>query len=155
LPDCAVDLLVDAQRGDAPDRAVEHENARVARHAVETSMLTSAVRVDRLIEPDIGRVVGADDRASPIGLEAGRNAVRLLLHVPAVVHALDGRGFEASRGVGERSAPLEGLPAARFLAHAQYCTPIQLPGKGAVGTGQSLPRVPLTRSFALQRSQEC
>src|SRR6185437_14795997 len=97
--------------------------------AVGTPMFASAVRVDRLFEGNVRGVVGADDRARAIGLEARRNAVRLLLDIPAVVHALDGLGFEASGRVGERPAPLEGLSAARVLAHASTVRPYSYPVK--------------------------
>src|SRR5581483_3813390 len=94
--------------------------------AVDAPMLTAPVGVDRLLESDIGGVVRADDAPGPVRLDAGGNAVGLILDIPAIVHGEDGTGLEAPRRIGQRAAPLKGLAPPGVVAHGNTVRPYSL-----------------------------
>src|SRR5438067_5140808 len=71
------------------------------RIAVDAAMLTAAIRIDRAIEADIGRVVAGDDRARRIDREGRQQSCRL--------------GFDRVPAIVERH-PLLALEAAAFVA---------------------------------------
>src|SRR5215469_16142579 len=93
--------------------------------AVGASMTASSIRIDRLLERNIRRVVGRDDRARALRLQCGRDAVGRLLHVPPVVDRFELRQVEATRRIGEGSPALQYLFSGDGAAHEAYCTPIQ------------------------------
>ncbi len=122
----AIDCIARANLRDRPRGAVRHEHACVPPVAIDTCMLASAIRVDGLLEGNVGRVVGADDPLGPIRLQRRGDAVRLLLDVPAVIHPLEFLALKPSRRVRKGAPALEYLPSYCLAAHARDCTPIQL-----------------------------
>jgi hypothetical protein len=80
-------------------------------------MFASTIRVDRLVESDVGRVVPADHAFRAVGFQRRVDAVGLLLDVPTIVDRLDAGPFEATRGIGKSAPAFEGLFAGNFVAH--------------------------------------
>src|SRR5712692_1762951 len=75
--------------------------------AVDAAVLAAAVRVDRLLEADVGRVVARDDRARALLGDRGlERALVLLLGRPAVVEWLAQRAFETPLQERARSAKM-------------------------------------------------
>src|SRR5438067_10230665 len=72
------------------------------RIAVDAAMLAAAIRVDRAVEADIGRVVAGDDRPRRVDRQNCRQPRRLFLQrAPAIIEcdpllALEAAGFVAS-----------------------------------------------------------
>src|ERR1700722_11396647 len=102
------------------------------RIAVDTSMLASPIRIDRLLERNIRRVVGCYDTAGTIGLHRGGDGVRLLLDVPAVVNLLEALTLEAAGRVGE-GTPAQKRFSSHWTAHGAYCISIQSGGESSLG----------------------
>src|SRR5713226_6035432 len=76
-----------------------------ARVAVDAAVLAAAVRVDRLLEADVGRVVARDNRARALLGDRGLEQARvLLLGSPAVVERLAQGAFETPLQERARSA---------------------------------------------------
>src|SRR5438309_6872277 len=92
-------------------------------------MTASSIRIHRTLERDIGRVVGADDRARTLRLERRGDAVGCLLEVPAIVHRLELLKIEAAGRIGERSPAGEGMPARDRATHGDtvyiYRSPVK------------------------------
>ena len=73
-------------------------------------MLAAAVGVDRLVETDVGAVVGGDDALGRLAVDLGREGLQLGEAFPAIVEGLAQLGLEAPDAVGARA------PAAAPLA---------------------------------------
>src|ERR1700694_2927883 len=127
----AVDFIADPQFRDAARPSNTHEDQRVTRATVITSMLASSIRIDRALEGNVGRIVVADDRARTLGLERRGDAVGCLLEVPAIIHRLELLEIEAAGRVGQCSPAGEGMPARDRSAHGgtvhPYSTPVKPP----------------------------
>src|SRR5206468_10568621 len=91
------------------------------RVAIDTAMLTAAVRVDRPVETNVRRVVASDDRPRRIhGQCRGQRHRLLVCRAPAVVQGDALFGFEASAVVACSPAPLAGPNCGRHLHAADY-----------------------------------
>src|SRR6185312_12354371 len=80
--------------------------------AINTSMLAPAIRVHRLVEGDVGRVVAGDDAARALLGDLGARARRGLVQqqaLPAVVLGVVTDGLEAPLRVGGGAAALDRL----------------------------------------------
>src|SRR6185436_20647663 len=94
---CSVDFIANADICQRLRRAIPHQYRSFAVRTVHARMLASPIRIDRLAESDVGRVVAADDRARRLGGDRGFELVRrLFLFVPAVALELFGQLVEAS-----------------------------------------------------------
>src|SRR3979490_3101411 len=80
-------------------------------------MRAPPIRIDRLLKGNIGRIVGADDRARTLGLERRGNAVGCVLEVPAVSHSLEPVKVEGAGRIGEGAPACERLAAGDRAAH--------------------------------------
>src|SRR4029077_1013659 len=85
----AVDLVPDLQLVQRPRASISHEDSCVSSCAVRARMSASSIRIDRLLERDVGRVVVADDGARSVGLERRGDAVGFVFEVPAIVDRLE------------------------------------------------------------------
>src|SRR4029077_13479662 len=99
----AVDLVPDLQLVQRPRAAISHEDSCVSSYTVTTTMTASSIRIDRLLEGNIGRIVVADDRARTLGLERRGDAVGFVFEVPAIVDRLELLQIEAPGRIRERS----------------------------------------------------
>src|SRR6185369_12033122 len=83
------------------------------RVAVDAAVLAAAIRIDRLRERDVWRLVAGDDRARCVDRYRGldrRRLLRLLIErAPAVVDPNPGLRLEAAVRIGDGAAPLAGL----------------------------------------------
>ena len=80
-----------------------HVRVGRAREAVDAAVLAAAIRIDRAVEADVGRVVARDDLARPLLGHRRLERRQLLDRAPAVVER-DARGrLVAARGVRQRS----------------------------------------------------
>ncbi len=86
-----------------PRRQAEKGMGR-PREAVDAAMLAAAVRVDRTIEADIGRIVAGDDLARGIDRDRGLERRQFIEALPAVVERDARLGLEAPAGIGLRAA---------------------------------------------------
>src|SRR2546429_2854637 len=77
---------------------------RRPRKTVDAAMLAAAVRVDRAVEADIGRVVAGNDLASGIERDRGLERRQFLEALPAVVECEPRLSLETAAGVGLRAA---------------------------------------------------
>src|SRR6185369_15385992 len=76
--------------------------------AVDAAVLAAAVRVDRAVEADVGRVVARNDRARALDGDLGLElALRPLVRGPAVVERLARRAFETALQEGARAPHVE------------------------------------------------
>src|SRR5438132_7342371 len=85
---------------------------RRPRVAIDASVLASLIRIDRLREPDVGRVVAGDDGARALHGDSGLERRKLLVALrgrrfPAVVRRLSRVAAEAIAGIESRAAPFE------------------------------------------------
>ena len=81
---------------------------RRPRVAVDAAVLAAAVRIDRLLEMDVRRIVAADDRARALlGHDGIRPRRRLVLAIPAVVLARARDRLEAAFAIRRRAAALD------------------------------------------------
>src|ERR1700704_2523895 len=80
-------------------------------------MRAPPIRIDRLLKGNIGRIVGADDRARTLGLERRGDAVGCVLEVPAIVHCLELLKIEAAGRIGQGAPARERLAAGDRAAH--------------------------------------
>ena len=85
-------------------------------------MSAAAVRIDRLLEWDVGGVVAADQPAGMLGGHGERRPFGLGFLEPAVVHRLGAVPFESAGGIGERTLSTPHRAAAQRGRHAEYCT---------------------------------
>src|SRR5690242_18076749 len=88
-------------------------------------MLAASIRIDRLTEPDIWRLVAADDRARRLGHRDGVDAVGQFLFGPAVVLESLREFVEAAGRVRERAA------AFHRACHARDCIYVQRASKSS------------------------
>ncbi|MCY1461124.1 hypothetical protein D9M71_787480 [compost metagenome] len=92
--------------------------------AVRTAMFAAAVRIDRLAEADIRRLVAADDAAGGFGAYFGaqprRGELLALVRRPAVVHRFADGDLETARQVRA------GAPAFDRNTHRQRLSPGRL-----------------------------
>src|SRR5512145_107007 len=103
----AVDLVSGSNLRERLDAAVSHEDRRFPIEAVDTAMLASAIRVDRLVERDVGRVVARDDRLRGFARDLGADRrQRFLVAPPTVVDRLALERLVAALEVGWRAASL-------------------------------------------------
>src|SRR5688572_28599959 len=80
------------------------------RVAVDAAVLAAAVRVDRLREADVGRVVMRDDRARALDRHAGLEFPRVgLVRGPAVVERFARHAFETALHERARSPKIAGV----------------------------------------------
>src|SRR5262245_60130205 len=93
------DLVANLDVGQRFRLAVCHQDSRFTLEAVDAPMLAAPVGVDRVVEADVGRVVGGDDGPGAIGLDRLDDAARLLFLPPAVVDRLSGVLVEAPRRI--------------------------------------------------------
>src|SRR5207253_874171 len=85
--------------------------------AVAAAVLAAAIRIDRLREADVRRVVPGDDRAGGLADVFGIGmARRVFLEIPAVVESDLGAGLEAAWRVDAGTASLAHVPA-EVVAH--------------------------------------
>src|SRR6185437_2906305 len=118
LPLGPIDGIPWLQLRDRTRRPVGHEDWRIAGHAVGTSMLAAAIRIDRLLEGNIRGIVARDDRACRLGAHLGCDRVGQLVAIPAVVDALGATLEVARRRIAERAATA-------IAFHGGYCTSVQ------------------------------
>src|SRR5690606_14323426 len=90
-----------------PSASIRHEDRRFAIQAVDATVSTSTIRIDRLAEPDVRRLVAADDRPRRLGTNYCADFPRPLLLVPAVVFDGLRELVEAARRIRERSPSFE------------------------------------------------
>ena len=90
-------------------------------------MLASSIRIDRLLEPDIRRVVVGDDRARGLRPHFGRDRLGCLLLVPAVIHRLRLSADEARMRIAERAAAFESIH--RRTVHIYSTTRKRVPAR--------------------------
>src|ERR1700686_47362 len=94
-------------------------------------MLASSIWIDRFLKGDVGRVVGADERARTLGLERGGDAVGCFLEGPAIIPRLELLKIEAAGGIGQGPPASEGMPARDRAAHGStvyiYRPPVKPP----------------------------
>ncbi len=105
---CSIGLAKDTRLEIEAGRQVEIGVGR-SRKAIDASVLAALVRIDRFIEPDIGRIVGRDDLANRIYAQDGLSPLQrfVFLKRPAVVDLVAVGIAEARAGaVGHRSASL-------------------------------------------------
>src|SRR5688572_23296542 len=74
---------------------------------IDATVLAAPIGIDRVIETDIGRVVGGDDRARVVDFDRHRNAVGQFFRIPAVVDAFQFRTVEASGRIRQGAAPFQ------------------------------------------------
>ena len=80
-----------------------HVGVRRPREAVDAAVLAAAVRVDRAVEADVGRVVAGDDLARGLDRDGRLEGGQLLDRLPAVIEG-DARGrLVAARRIRQRS----------------------------------------------------
>src|ERR1051326_8170438 len=103
--------LVEETRLEVEAGGKAHVGMAWTRVAVDTTVCASAIGIDGLLEWDIRRVVGADDRPRPIGLERRRNALGHLVLVPTVVDLRQLLPVESAGWVREGSPADKGLSA--------------------------------------------
>ena len=102
----AVNLITDSKARQRLVTAIRHENSGVASQAVDAAMLAAAIRIDRLVEGNVRRVVARDDRARRLRLHDRRERRQLLIEIaPAVVDFFGARRLEAPGGIRHRAAP--------------------------------------------------
>ena len=77
------------------------------REAVDAAMLAAAIRVDRAVEADIGRVVAGDHLARGVDRDRGLERRQVVEALPAVVEGDPRLGLEAAAvvGLGAAAAP--------------------------------------------------
>ncbi len=91
--------LVEQTRLEIEPGREAHIRVAGTRVAIDATVAASPVRVDRLLEGNVRRVVRGDYAASAIRLEHRGNAVGLFLQVPAVVNRLEVRALKAPAGI--------------------------------------------------------
>ncbi len=102
----AVDLLAGNKVGQRLGAAIHHENLRVPGQAIDATMLAAAIRIDRLIERNVRRVVARDDRARRFRLhDRGERRQFFVETAPAVVDGFAARRLEAPGRIRHRAAP--------------------------------------------------
>src|SRR2546421_7608614 len=74
------------------------------RKTVDAAMLAAAVRVDRTVKADIGRVVARNHLASGIDRDGGLERRQFVEALPAVVECEPRLSLETAAGVGLRAA---------------------------------------------------
>src|SRR5258708_7424995 len=74
------------------------------RKTIDAAMLAAAVRVDRTVEADIGRVVAGNHLAGGIGRDRGLERRQFVEALPAVVECEPRLSLETAGGVGLRAA---------------------------------------------------
>src|SRR5213592_3257102 len=74
------------------------------RETIHATMLAAAVRVDRTVEADIGRIVAGDHLAGGIDGDRSLERRQFVEALPAVVECESRLGLEAAAGVGLRAA---------------------------------------------------
>src|SRR5258706_446189 len=74
------------------------------RKTVNAAMLAAAVRVDRTVKADIGRVVAGNDLAGCIDRDRGLERRQFVEALPAVVECQPRLSLETAAGVGLRAA---------------------------------------------------
>ena len=121
-PHGTVDRVSDPNIRDRPRRAVRHQDRRAAMQAVHAPVLASPVRVDRLFERNVWRVVAGDDRARSLRTHLGRDRRRHFVAIPTIVHRLNSR-------LQEPRLRISGCPSPFVHRHDGYCICIQYPGK--------------------------
>src|SRR5690606_33208374 len=57
------------------------------RVTIDAAMLAAAIRIDRAVETDIGRIVAGDDRARSVDRHAGLERRQLIEALPAIVES--------------------------------------------------------------------
>ena len=91
---------------------------RRPREAVDTTVLATLVRVDRLVERDVRRGIRRDEVLRPVREELRfrrrRRELRSVRRRPAVVHRLAALGVETARRIGYRAATLVKLLAVHW-----------------------------------------
>jgi hypothetical protein len=91
-----------------PRREPEKGMAR-PRETVHAPVAAAAVGVDRLLESDVGRIVGGDDPTRTVRqYRLGEKIGRFLL-VPSIIALFDRQRVESARGIGRRAPALEWL----------------------------------------------
>ena len=105
LPHRAVNLLSESQSGDRPCGPIRHQDGSLTRDAPHAAMLATSVWIYTRAEPDVRAVVGRDDGAGRVPVEAGRGegVVRIAPAVP--LHA---EGLEAVGRVVRGAAAVDG-----------------------------------------------
>jgi hypothetical protein len=103
---------------------------RLARETVDAAVLAALVRIDRLFEGNVGRVVGGDQASGGLGGDDRLEGRRLDVEAtPAVVEGNDLADLEPPRRVTDRAATFAGLPPRstgfvdywRLLATSSIC----------------------------------
>src|SRR5262249_20787601 len=115
--------LVEQSRLEIQTRRQPHVRMTRAGVTVNARMTASPVRVDGLLEGDVGRIITADHRASFVGFERGGDGVGWVLHEPTVVDRLDLLTLEAASRVRKGSAALETVTSWIFSAHQKTVQP--------------------------------
>src|SRR6266478_2392673 len=74
------------------------------RETIDAAVLAAAVRVDRTVEADIGRVVAGNDLAGGIECDRGLERRQFIETLPAIVECEPRLRLETAAGVGLRAA---------------------------------------------------
>src|SRR5262249_14331424 len=74
------------------------------REAVDAAVLAAAIRVDRAVEADIGRLVAGDDFAARVDADAGRKRRQVFKTLPAVVEGNARKRLVSARRIRLRAA---------------------------------------------------
>ena len=69
-------------------------------------MLAAAIRIDRLIEGNVGALVGADDRLGQLRRDDGLERLHLVAG-PAVIEGFVGEALVAAARIGARAAAVQ------------------------------------------------
>src|ERR1700687_5801409 len=115
LADRTVDRVAAPNLRERPHCAVRQQDGCVPRQAVDAAVLAAAIRIDRLLERNVRRVVARDDRARRFWTDLRRDRVRQLIAIPTIVHGLDVTAEEPRLRVPESASPL-------INRHEAYCT---------------------------------
>src|ERR1041385_5872589 len=79
------------------------------REAVDAAMLAAAVRIDRAIEADVGRIVAGDHLSSRVERHRGLERRQLVEALPAIVEGDPGFRLVAAAGIGLRATAAPAL----------------------------------------------
>src|SRR5579871_4296219 len=115
-------LLVEQTSLEIDSGRQTHVGMARARVAITATMTAAPIRVDRLLERDIGRVVGADHFARAVGLERCLDALGYLVLIPTVIDRFDLLTLETAGRVGKSPEILQGLVAWTVAAHTLLYT---------------------------------
>jgi hypothetical protein len=72
--------------------------------AIDAAVLATAIRIDRTVERNIGRVVAGDDLAGSVDRHRGLKRRQFVERLPAVIEGDPRQWLETSGGITQRAA---------------------------------------------------